>query len=76
MKLKKSSKSAFGLSPSPVYAKFKTRTLMKVEFPYMFLANLRVEENKIVDEFIICQFVDGFTEPKRSSRSHLLMAIE
>jgi len=73
-RLKIALKSAFGLSPSLAYAKFKTRILMDGESPDAFLAELRrlgrticsVEGSTIVDEFVICQFVDGFPEPTRS----------
>ena len=73
-KLKKALKVAFGMSPSLAYAKFKARFLREGESPDAFLAELRrlgrticaSASNDAVDEFVVCQFVDGLPEPTRS----------
>ena len=66
--------AAFGLSPSQAFAKFKARTLMPGESPDAFLAELRRlartaaagGDAATVDQFVLCQFVDGLPEPTRS----------
>ena len=72
--LKRRLRAAFGLSPSVAFSRFKARTLMQGESPDAFLAELRrlartVAEGgdeETIDEFVLCQFVDGLPEPTRS----------
>lgn len=83
-KLKESLKVAFGMSPALAYAKFKARILLEGESPDAFLAELRrlgrticsSVENDAVDEFVVCQFVDGLPEPTRSQLRALKSGVE
>ena len=72
--LKRRLRAAFGLSPSLAFNRFKSRTLMQGESPDAFLAELRRlartvadgGDEETVDQFVLCQFVDGLPEPTRS----------
>ena len=66
--------AAFGMSPSEAYSTFKARALQSGEAPDGFLADLRRLARTIcsggdedtIEQFVVCQFVDGLPEPTRS----------
>ena len=72
--LKKQLKAAFGVAPAQAFAMFKTRILVSDEAPDAFLAELcRLArtvcadgDEDTVNQFVVCQFVDGLPEPTRS----------
>ena len=67
-------KAAFGVTPAQAFAVFKARILVSGEAPDAFLAELRRlarivctdGDEDTVDQFVICQFVDGLPEPELS----------
>ena len=72
--LKRRLRESFGLSPSLAFSRFKVRMLVQGESPDAFLAELRRLARTVadggseetIDQFVLCQFVDGLPEPTRS----------
>ena len=65
---------AFGMSPAMAFARLKSRVLISGESPDAFMADLRRlarivargGDEDTIDQFVVCQFVDGMPEPTRS----------